>query len=501
MRRFFLLLLCMLLLLGGCGPKTGESSSSSQQEPEPDVSSSQTEEPQQSQPFSLAAYPSYSFHPALTKSQANRTLAPLLYESLFSLDGSFEPQGVLCQSYSVSTDGLTWTFVLKDGVTFSDGTPLTGETVAQALEVARGAGSQYAGRLSGVAGFSGSGQTVTATLTTPNNRLPALLDIPIALGTGDRPAGTGPYVLTQEGSSLYLTARSDWWQGSASLPVQRIELVSMSPNSDLATAFSSGQITLLDTDLTGSNELGYSGSYQVWDYATTDLVYLGFNTTRGLCQREEVRQAISQAIDRDYVADTVYARHAVATALPFHPDSGLYSQEVAQGLELDLQPLRDLELRGKSITLVVNIEDTAKSAAASSIESQLEQAGLSVTVERLPWEEYTAALAAGNFDLYLAEVYLTADFDLSALVSPTGSLNYGRWQDLAISALLDRLRQAQDGMRQVAADGLSRYLVQCSPIAPICFKNGSVLTQYGRMDGVSPVQNNVFANLSGWTVT
>ena len=77
-------------------------------------------------------------------------------------------------------------------------------------------------------------------------------------------------------------------------------------------------------------------------------------------------------------------------------------------------------------------------------------------------------------------MYLTADFDLSALVSPTGSLNYGRWQDLAISALLDRLRQAQDGMRQVAADGLSRYLVQCSPIAPICFKNGSVLTQYGR---------------------
>ena len=39
---------------------------------------------------------------------------------------------------------------------------------------------------------------MTVTLSTPNGALPVLLDIPIALGDGDRPLGTGPYVLTEE---------------------------------------------------------------------------------------------------------------------------------------------------------------------------------------------------------------------------------------------------------------------------------------------------------------
>ena len=47
---------------------------------------------------------------------------------------------------------------------------------------------------------------------------------------------------------------------------------------------------------------------------------------------------------------------------------------------------------------------------------------------------------------------------------------------------------------------LYRYLCQQAPIAPICFKNGSVLTQYGRLDQLNPTQYNVFYDLSHWTV-
>ena len=47
---------------------------------------------------------------------------------------------------------------------------------------------------------------------------------------------------------------------------------------------------------------------------------------------------------------------------------------------------------------------------------------------------------------------------------------------------------------------LYRYLCQQAPIAPICFKNGSVLTQYGRLDQLNPTQYNVFYDLSQWAV-
>ena len=191
-----------------------------------------------------------------------------------------------------------------------------------------------------------------------------------------------------------------------------------------------------------------------------------------MCQKAEVRQAIAKAIDRSYVTDSVYARHATAATLPVHPDSALYDTELAQELEYDLSALKELGLEGKSLTLLVNIEDMAKSAAANRIEEDLESAGLRVTVERLAWEDYVKALERGQFDLYLAEVYLTADFDLTSLISPQGELNYGGWNDAAIPGLLDNVRRAQGEERVERMTTLLRYLNQNAPIAPICFRRG-----------------------------
>lgn len=503
MRRFGILLLALLLLLTGCGPGedgSGSSGSSSGSQSSGGSSSVQEETEKNTQPFTLAAYPAYSFHPALSTSQANLTLAPLLYESLFTLDSSFTATPQLCQSYSVSEDGLTWTFQLRTGVTFSDGTPLTGEIVAQALLTAKDPASRYTQRLANVSGVSGSGEQVTITLTVPNGALPALLDIPIALDSSSRPLGTGPYVLAEQEGKLYLNARADWWQGADSLSLKQIPLATMTQKEQVATAFNSGEVTLIDADITGSNELGYSGSYEVWEYNTTGLIYLGFQTAHGVCQDPQVRQAIAKAIDRSAVTDSIYARHATPATLPVHPDSPLYDEELAQELEFDLNDLKALELDGKSLTLLVNIEDMAKSAAANRIAQDLESAGLRVTVERLAWEDYVSALASGQFDLYLAEVYLTADFDLTALVSHQGALNYGRWSDAAIPGLLDNVRRAQGDERVSRTATLLRYLNQNAPIAPICFREGTVLTQYDRVENLSPVQGNVFSNLSQWTV-
>ena len=387
MRRLVCLLLCVLLLTA-CGTGGTESSASaSGSSAGASASSSSSEggqEPAANTPFTLAAAPSYSFHPVLAESTINLTLAPLMYEGLFTLDSTFQAQPLLCQNYVVSSDGLTWTFTLQTGITFSDGTPLTGEVAAQALQTARDPASRYAARLSSVSSIQGTGNQVVITLSQPNGALPQLLDIPISLGTGDRPLGTGPYVLTDQNGTLSLTARSDWRLGVENLPLQEIALSSTARTDDLMPAFNAGEISLLDVDLTGNSALGSSGRYQVWDYNTTSMLYLGFNAQQGLCRDAAVRKAIAQAIDRDDVADSIFARHAKAAALPVHPDSPWYDGELAAELAYDPSVLADLSLDGRPLTLVVNIEDTAKSAAATYIAQQLEAAGLVVTVDRQP---------------------------------------------------------------------------------------------------------------------
>ena len=499
--RFFSLILALMLLCS-CSyvPSDSSSSSASSATSSPSGDTSSSENATYS-PFTLGAYALYGFHPVLSNSQANLTLAPLLYESLFSVNGQFEAEPVLCDSYTVSEDGLVWTFSIRSGINFSDGTSLTGEIVADALTLAKSPASFYASRLSEVSSIRGTGQQVTITLSTPNGSFPTLLDIPIALGEGERPLGTGPYVLSETGTHLSLIARSDWWQGSSQLPVWEIPLTSIGKAENLITAFDSGEVSLIDADLTGNDALGYSGSYQVWDYASTNFVYLGYNTRQGLCRDVEIRKAIAQSIDREQICESVFARHAVEATLPVHPNSALYDTELAQSLALKSNAFEGLDLSGRSLTLLVNIENTAKSTLANLIAKQLELAsGISVTVDRLPWEEYLEALSQGDFDLYLGEVSLSADFNLTQLLSPTGTLNYGGWNNSACGAMIASMQSSAGEERQVAARRLYSYLNQWCPIAPICFKNGTVLTQYGRVSNLSPVQNNLFFHLSQWTV-
>lgn len=499
MKRLCTILLAAALLLSGCGQ---DQPSASSQPPAAPPASDAAPAPVDI-PFSLAVYPSYSLHPVLAENRANLTLAPLLYEPLFQLDGTFQAEGVLCSGHAVSEDLLTWTFTLHSGVTFSDGTPLTGELAADALNTARRAGSRYAQRLADVAAISGEEDTVTITLRRPNGALPALLDIPIALGTEDRPLGTGPYVLSGAGDELSLTARESWWQDKP-LPAQAIPLTAVSQSDGLISSFASGDTGLVDVDLMGTNALGYSGNYETWDYATTDFLYLGFNTQRGLCQNAKVRQALARAIDRDPIVQTDYARHAVPSTLPVHPASPLYDEMLAQNLAYDperaVEGLEDLRAAGRPLTLLVNSENAAKVAAAQRVAYQLESTGMEVTLDKLPFDDYAAALTAGSFDLYLGEVVLTADFDLSALFAPAGSLNYGRWADWQTDGLLSALRGSRDADRETAARALFAYFNDQVPIVPLCFKNGSVLTQWGRLSGLDPVRGNVFHQLENWII-
>ena len=503
MKRIFCVLLSALLLsLTACGgeapPAVSSAGSSS------DVGQAE-DPPQKALPFTLAFYPEYSLHPVLGANRANMTLASLLYESLFTVDASFQAQPLLCQSWTVSEDKLAWTFTLRAGVTFSDGTPLTGQTAADALDRARAPGSRYPERLADIAAIAAADEPpnqFTVTLRRANGSLPLLLDIPIALGREDRPAGTGPYMLSEDGTAL--TARTDWWQRDKALPVQSILLRTVTRSDELIYDFDSGDISLVDVDLMATNAMGYGGNYQTWDYPTSDFLYLGFNTRSGVFRTAAARRAAWLAVDRDAVATTVYSNHAISTLLPVHPAGGLY-RPGPDSLTYDPEGLaakmEELRLQGSELVFLVNSENVAKTSAAQLIAYQLEAAGFAVELKQLPFEDYTAALAAGEFDLYLGETAFTADFDLAPLFSSTGTLNYGGWWAEGADALLAAMQGAAPEEKPVHAEAFFTLFSEQAPIVPIAFKNGSVLTQWGQLSGLSPVRGNVFYQIENWTVS
>lgn len=464
----------------------------------------------ETRPFALPCYPAGGFHPITGSNRLNLTLAPLLYRGLFALDSSFEPQKDLCESYSVSEDGLTWTFALT-AANFSDGTPLTSAEAAASLELARQS-SRYGGRLSGVARVTAGEGVVVLTLTRPNGALPALLDIPIVKETEDpqRPLGTGPYALTEGTEGLEFTAQRE------AVPLPTIPLRTIGASDDLVYAFDAREVSLVDTDLTGANALGFSGRFETTDYATTTFLYVGLNMESGPCQEVPVRQALARIFDREDLVERLLAGHARASALPVHPASSLYDSALASSLSCDPEAAQSLltaagwtlseegrlqkNRSGLSLRLVVNQDNTYKVRLADALGEALEEMGIAVTVDKLPWDDFVSALEKQDFDLYLAETNLTADFDLEPLLGAAGTLNYGGFRDAETAQLLETYHAAQGEDRTQAAARLYAWVAELSPIVSLCFKNGSLLTQWGQVSGASPTQRDVFYGLEGWTI-
>ena len=503
------LALCLgLLLLSGCGG------------PEPLPSPTDTPAPTQSQMpqtparFSLGYDPAASLHPISGDSQVNQELTGLVYQGLYELDNTFTPQPVLAQSASVSEDGLTWTFVLKSETVFSDGTPLTAAHAAASLNSARTA-ALYAQRLAGVTGAAaGEENTLTVTLAAPNGNLPALLDVPLVLeqAEGPAPLGTGYYHYEQSGEELLLRPNPHN-AAAAALPYTAIPLTPVSDSESRIAAFDSGEVSCVTTDFTDPYALGYSSSFETTDFPTTALLYLGFRTGDGMCRDARVRRAVSMALDREEAVRVDLSGHGDVACLPVSPLSGEYGQTAADTLAYNKEEAASLLeqagyvkkedgllYRGRNpaeLTLLVNSDNDGRQAVAVRLAQALEELGITVTVQRLPWSGYTAALEKGNFDLYLAEVRLTGDFDPTALL--TGELNYGGFYSEELPVLLAQWRVARGSQRTQAANALWERFVQEVPIAPVCFKRGSLLMRWGMVANLSPTRGNPYSKMEEWT--
>ena len=451
-----------------------------------------------------------SLHPAKATDRSNLDALSLVYEGLYALDENFEAYPVLAESAEVSADGLTWTITPRTDVAFSDGTPLEADHVVSSLKAAMKS-TVYSVRLSGITKVRTRKGTVVISLASPNGNLPALLDVPVFLEREEGlPLGTGPYAIDGGDEERWLAANPNWWQGRRPL-YDRIPLVATGQLEERVSAFDSGLVTAVTTDAVAADALGYSSIYETHDYTTTDMLFVGFNRG-GICADPKIRAALSCTFDRNSVVLSLLDGHGVPASLPMYPGSGRYDEEAAAALDCDLQSAAALlaeagytrndsgVLVRKRVPLrlrfIVNQDSLVKREIAAFLAEDLRQLGLEVTVDELGWDDYLAALTAGEFDLYLGEVILTGDFDITSLTF--GSLNYGHYWNETVYTLLQAWKASSGSSRDEAAQALYRAMAEDLPFATLCFKRNSLLIRWGMVKNLAPLRARPFAGVETW---
>lgn len=261
-----------------------------------------------------------SLDPQSISDLASLRIAIDQFEGLSRMNGKGLVEPGLATGWSASADGLAWRFSLRPGLSFSDGFAITAATFESVFARLRDPATSAPALplFDAIAAVRADGpDTVVITLRHPFPALPELMAHPAVAAlplhrrewTEDRPLVTsGAYRLTdwQLGSELQLARNPAWHGGKA--PIARIE---WRPVSDSLTALRLFEAGGADTtsDFPSSRLAGLRAqrpsSVRVAGYRGT--YYFAFNTRRPPFHDVRVRRALTLAVERDWIAETLLA--------------------------------------------------------------------------------------------------------------------------------------------------------------------------------------------------
>ena len=348
------------------------------------------------------------------------TINRLLYDPLIDTDENMALIPALATEWSMAEDGLSFTFKLREGVLFHDGTPFDAESVKFTFDrLLANPQLQHAAifleALSEVR--IDDPLTVTFLLKAPNPGL--LTSIPgesiLAANAIDsygdtffeKGIGTGPfkYVEWKKNQSWTGEANADYWNAG----VVKLSKVTFRPITEEATriaALRNGEVDIIDS-LSGEQavELDGQDGVVISRVASTDTIHLTFNFTRPPFDNKDARWAVAHAIDvNTIVNDILQAGQAIGAPIP-EGVVGYDAELVAAIPEYNPDMSRELLAKagipeGTKIEFKLNPAWFAKlDQVAEFVAEQLREVGFDVDMQFLEPAAYTEARKGHSFDI------------------------------------------------------------------------------------------------------
>lgn len=414
------------------------------------------------------------------------------YEPLVVFDNNFSVSPWLADSFTQSADGLEWTFMLKDGITFQDGAPLTSSDVVftyrRLLDPATASpAASELGMITADGITAPDTKTVVFRTAEPVAQLPLLLATKYALIVRDGSTteslakasnGTGPYVIADfkaDAPRTVLAANPTYWQAGKPTapclelsgiadPIARASAI-QSGDADLLIAADAATLPLLQAD-PGIALLEAKGAMMMTMVMMVDQP--PFDDVR-------VRQAMKLVVDRTAMVQLVTLGFGVpGNDNPVPPTSPLAVSD--QPLPRDLDKARTLlaeagHADGLTVDLWTGATDLVPgmNVMVQAYKEMAAEAGITVNVMTAPSNSFWD-------DVYMKQPFSVSYWytrhpvsSLSLAFRSDAQYNETHWRDPAFDTLLDDAATATDPA--VAADlyrqAQTRIMTEGGQIAPV----------------------------------
>ena len=385
-------------------------------------------------------------------------------------------------------DGKTYTFKLRSGVRFQDGTPFNAEAVKFSFERAKAPDSTNKAKKTVFDNISSiatpQADVVILTLNNPDATLPfrlgeapaVILSPKSAATTATQPVGTGPFRLDswQKGSAITLV-RWDGFRDVASIKLRRVTFRFINDNAAQVAALLAGDIDGMPRfgAVQAIAQLRAAGRFNVEIGSTSGKGILALNNKRKPLDDVRVRRAISHAIDRQAFIDGVLeglakpiGSHAAPTDLGYIDLTGLYPYNPDKAKAL----LKEAGITGPlNLTLTLPPPSYARKGG-EVVAAMLAKVGINAKIENVEWAQWLSGPFKGNFDMTIINHVEPLDY-----VQYANPDYYWGYNSTAFNALVKKRAEAARGraqvtlyadiQRQIANDAVNAFIFNPSQVS------------------------------------
>ena len=423
------------------------------------------------------------------------------FETLLTFDENNDIVPGQAESFDVSDDGLTYTFHLRDGLKWSDGSDFTAEDfvyswkrladpmtaapyAADMLSMVKGYDEAAAGDIDALGVSAPDAKTLVVELSSPcvyfdkiithASMAPVKKDVVDA--NGDQWAlapetyiSNGPLKMIEwvPGSHMTFAKNENYWNADK-VTLNSLKFVLMEDSNAAYSAYQTGEVQMIkDIPTEEIPSLQDSPDYHLDPRLATS--YTIFNTQKAPFDDAKVRMALSLAVDREYVANTLMIG-TVAPATNFvgpgisDAEAGSSFEEVTRknnggdffnvnNYEADLEKAKELLAEagypnGEGFPIIEYMTNDAgyNKPVAEYLQSAWKDLGITMDIKIVEWSTFTPTRRAGDFEICRGGwVY---DYDdpsnmLNLLASTSGN-NDGKYSNPEVDKLLEEARSTAD---------------------------------------------------------
>ena len=377
------------------------------------------------------------------------------------------PAPALATKWLVGPDGRAWTFTLRDGVVFHDGSALDGPAVAKSFSRADDPIIERA--------EATDPRTVVLTTRVPYGPfLSVLATVPYAVVSATaKLAGTGAFRVPAGGEAarpLVLERNDRYWRADATgqkLPyLDRLSITSIpDPGTRLASIRAGNQDVVLDLAIGDIGAVRTDPSLQLVTRPETTVLYLGLNLSAAGVDDLRVRQAIAQTINARSIVDRLYGGAAAPASQLLPPTMLGHDESVMEFAKNDTAAAKKLLIDSGHPALQLDVwyqlggpvTLPEMRRVAEAIGADLGTAGVSADTKTIDAVTYDVSVRENRFPAWLG-IATAASFDpddlLAAFIPPVVNgvdqpTEAGSWVNREVAGLLRKARSEPDQSKRV----------------------------------------------------